>query len=197
MLIYILLDVKRIIKVIFIVLFIVLKFYIIYIFIFTNKICTANDIEKSVNVYYCKITDGTIGYYDRPCKYILNHKNNKLNENLNEKSSSPKKLYLITEKLLTLKAIKYSTKSNIHDSTKNYNIYNNDTEQLNPINKKHVDLNTKRCANALNKIPLINELLEKHQTLSQNSNNNEIIKKLKRSLTRYKKIKIKYCTNQS
>ena len=127
------------------------------------------------------MTDGTIGYYDRPCKYIVNSKFNNTN-----------KLELITEKVLILKIINSFKHKTNHKFLTNYQIYD--------LNKNLSNsLSNKRCQNALTKIPLITELLEKHQALSiinQNQNNQEIISKLKRSLARYNKIKKQSCENQ-
>lgn len=155
--------------------FLILIYIIIYVFLNIldfNNIGFAASLEKSTTVYYCKLTDGTIGYYDRPCKYIVNSKFNNTN-----------KLELITEKVLILKTN--------HKFLANYKIYD---PYQDPSNK----LPNKRCQNALTKIPLIIELLEKHQTLSissKNQNNQEIIRKLKRSLARYNKIKQQSCEN--
>lgn len=155
--------------------FLILIYIIIYIFLNVlvfNKISFAASLEKSTIVYYCKFTDLTIGYYDLPCKYIVNSKSNHTN-----------KLELITEKLLILK-----TNHKILTNYKTYDLNKNLSNSL----------SNKRCQNALTKIPLITELLEKHQALSiknQNQNNQEIIVKLKRSLARYTKIKKQSCEN--
>lgn len=168
----------------------------------------ATNLEKTITVYYCKITDGTMGYYDRPCQYVIDSKINNINnskhlnnlQQANNSKSNPQ-LQLITEKLLAFKMLERtnnlsrSSNSIQQELTVNHKIYDKILNK-HSNNEQVKNLSTKRCQNALNKIPLITELLEKHQALTVKQNNKAIIVKLKRSLTRYNRIKKLYCENQ-
>jgi hypothetical protein len=158
--------------------------------------CLAEVSERLV--YRCKLSNGSVGYYDRSCEYLVNN-----NAMLGEKILIEEKVFLFT--FNSIKNRSFNNSNNIYIShnklqdpkifsitTKdiiNKNSDTNDDETKKLIRDK---LSIKRCKNAIAKISTIEELL-KNQYINQNNNYEQVLAKVKRSLARYQKIKKKYC----
>lgn len=153
----------------------------IFVFISNIAIATNTETENVIAVYYCQMTDGTVGYYDLPCQNIVDSKKNIYN------AAQILPRSIIEEQKIILKPIK-----SINNGHSIHNIFV-DYKKMNSTAIPYENLANKRCINSLKKIKLIEELLEKHQALSVGQTNKEIITKLNRSLIRYNKIKKQYC----
>lgn len=125
--------------------------------------------EPTKVAYRCKMINGAIGYYDRPCEYMESHGDGIF---FGQK--------IAEETIFMFKS--YNSNKNLV----NNNIYNFTTNQRPNI------LATKRCNNAREKILVIQDLLN-NQYINNNNNIEPILAKAKRSLARYKIIKNKYC----
>lgn len=125
--------------------------------------------EPTKVAYRCKMINGAIGYYDRPCEYMESHGDGIF---FGQK--------IAEETIFMFKS--YNSNKNLV----NNNIYNFTTNQQPNI------LATKRCNNAREKILVIQDLLN-NQYINNNNNIEPILAKAKRSLARYKIIKNKYC----
>jgi hypothetical protein len=135
-------------------------------------------------MYKCEVNGKIIGYYDKPCAYIP------------EIAKLDK-----FEEVIIRATVDYPDKKTLKSITKNHQ---------DPASKQQdcsCDLNAKRCVAVTAKIFLLNKIIrdlnkdlksqhsEYSQFARQNSNKSQklIINKLKKYLTKYNLLKIKYC----
>ncbi len=140
--------------------------------------------EPTKVAYRCKMINGAIGYYDRPCEYMESHGDGIFfGQKIAEETIFMFKSYNGNKNLVN---------NNIYNFTTNQqpNILATTNKKLQPLTINQ--LATKRCNNAREKILVIQDLLN-NQYINNNNNIEPILAKAKRSLARYKIIKNKYC----
>lgn len=158
--------------------------------------CLAKVSERLV--YRCKLSNGSVGYYDRSCEYLVNNESMlgkkilieekvflfTFNSTKDRSFNNSNNIYISYNKFQDPKIFSITTKDIIN---KHFDADNDETKKL--IRDK---LSIKRCKNAVAKITTIEELL-RNQYINQNNNYEQVLAKAKRSLARYQKIKKKYC----
>lgn len=149
-------------------------------------------------VYRCKLSNGSVGYYDLPCEYLTSN-----NAILGEKLVVEEKALLFT--FYSKKNRSYNNGDHIytsHNRLQDLQIFPIITKE---VANKYTDINNietkdlikdklsiKRCNKATDQIAIIEDLL-KNQYINQNRNYEQALARAKRSLARYQKIKKKYC----
>ena len=142
--------------------------------------------DSAVLAYRCKMTNGATGYYDHPCDYMAD---------FNVGIFRGQKI--MEETIFTLKL--YTKNKTAYNNIYAYKLDNKLptilTETKSRKKSTAIQLANKRCKNAIAKIPIIHKLLKNQNDQYNNQDNKQMLTKLKRSLSRYKSIKNKYCIN--